>query len=186
MAVVGGAAQRLGRGGRRRRITMPQAMAAGLLPKLFGQTATSRVIVFGILLILVLQRARDGLWPMAGAAGAGAGREPRTVDRAASPAAARPAGPATVLLEVKDARKQFGGLVANNNMNLFREGRRDPGLIGPNGAGKSTMFNCISGVDPPPPARSASWASASSSSARARSPGGHGPHLPARAPAAAP
>jgi hypothetical protein len=38
-------------------------MAAGLLPKVFGQSGNFEVIFFGILLILVLQRARDGLWP---------------------------------------------------------------------------------------------------------------------------
>jgi branched-chain amino acid transport system permease protein len=54
----------------------------------------------------------------------------------------------TVLLEVKDARKQFGGLVANDNMSLTVKAGEVMALIGPNGAGKSTMFNCISGVDP--------------------------------------
>ncbi len=55
----------------------------------------------------------------------------------------------TVLLEVKDAVKKFGGLVANDHMNLGVAAGEMLALIGPNGAGKSTMFNCISGVDPP-------------------------------------
>jgi ABC-type branched-subunit amino acid transport system ATPase component len=54
----------------------------------------------------------------------------------------------TLLLEVKNARKQFGGLVANNDMSLTVKAGEVMALIGPNGAGKSTMFNCISGVDP--------------------------------------
>jgi branched-chain amino acid transport system permease protein len=54
----------------------------------------------------------------------------------------------SVLLEVKGVRKQFGGLVANNDMNLTVKAGEVMALIGPNGAGKSTLFNCISGVDP--------------------------------------
>jgi branched-chain amino acid transport system permease protein len=52
-----------------------------------------------------------------------------------------------VLLEARNLVKRFGGLVANNNMNLTVKAGEIMALIGPNGAGKSTMFNCISGVD---------------------------------------
>jgi branched-chain amino acid transport system permease protein len=45
--------------------------------------------------------------------------------------------------------KRFGGLVANNKMNLKIHAGEILALIGPNGAGKSTMFNQISGVDVP-------------------------------------
>ncbi len=44
--------------------------------------------------------------------------------------------------------KRFGGLVANNNMDLTVQAGEVMALIGPNGAGKSTMFNCISAVNP--------------------------------------
>jgi ABC-type branched-subunit amino acid transport system ATPase component len=54
-----------------------------------------------------------------------------------------------VLLEVVDAVKRFGGLVANDRMNLSVKAGEIMALIGPNGAGKSTMFNLISGVEPP-------------------------------------
>jgi len=52
------------------------------------------------------------------------------------------------VLDVRDARKEFGGLVANDNMNLSVRAGEILALIGPNGAGKSTMFNLISGVLP--------------------------------------
>ena len=55
----------------------------------------------------------------------------------------RRAGP---LLEVRAARKAFGGLVAVNDLTFAIDSGEILGLIGPNGAGKSTMFNLISGA----------------------------------------
>ena len=49
-------------------------------------------------------------------------------------------------LTVKSLRKEFGGLVAVDDVSFeVREGEF-VGLIGPNGCGKSTTFNCISGL----------------------------------------
>ena len=49
------------------------------------------------------------------------------------------------LLEVMGVTKQFGGLVALNNVTFSVEPGEIRGLIGPNGAGKSTMFKNIAG-----------------------------------------
>jgi branched-chain amino acid transport system ATP-binding protein len=52
----------------------------------------------------------------------------------------------TIVLELNDVTKKFGGLVAVNNVNLrVREGEI-LGLVGPNGAGKTTLLNLISGI----------------------------------------
>jgi len=54
----------------------------------------------------------------------------------------------TALLEVRGVSKRFGGVVANNNVNLAVEEGRIVGLIGPNGSGKTTLFNSIVGTHP--------------------------------------
>jgi branched-chain amino acid transport system ATP-binding protein len=53
------------------------------------------------------------------------------------------------LLEVKQVSKQFGGLVANQDVSFSVDTGQVVGLIGPNGAGKTTMFNCVAGYFAP-------------------------------------
>ena len=53
------------------------------------------------------------------------------------------------LLEVNKLTKNFGGLQANDNVDLIVSKGEIIGLIGPNGAGKTTLFNCIAGFYPP-------------------------------------
>ena len=53
------------------------------------------------------------------------------------------------LLEVQGLSKHFGGLVANDRIDLRVDKGEIVGLIGPNGAGKTTLFNCIAGFYPP-------------------------------------
>lgn len=47
-----------------------------------------------------------------------------------------------------DVTRRFGGLVANDSVNLEVQRGEILGLIGPNGAGKSTLFNLIAGSFP--------------------------------------
>ena len=51
-----------------------------------------------------------------------------------------------MLLQIDKARKQFGGVIAVNNVSFDVQAREIVALIGPNGAGKSTTFNLITGV----------------------------------------
>ena len=55
----------------------------------------------------------------------------------------------TPFLDVKNIVKKFGGLVANNNVNLQIGKGEIRGLIGPNGSGKTTLINVITGIYEP-------------------------------------
>jgi branched-chain amino acid transport system permease protein len=121
-----------------------------VLPVLFKINAQLETIVFGALLVVLLQVAPGGLWPRLVAL---LPRRPGQVRAIALDAAPLPAREKSVdssgqLLEVRQARKQFGGVVAVNNVSFNVGAREIVALIGPNGAGKSTMFNLITGVLP--------------------------------------
>ena len=146
MAVVGGAAHvwgaLLGAGV----ITILKQWLQDWLPKLLGASGNFEMIVFGVMMIFVLQRARDGLWPILTRL-IPQRRKQREVPQAeALPKKSVPQA-GQVLLEARNVVKRFGGLVANDNMSLTVKAGEIMALIGPNGAGKSTMFNCVSGVD---------------------------------------
>ncbi|MCL5045581.1 MAG: ABC transporter ATP-binding protein, partial [Actinobacteria bacterium] len=53
------------------------------------------------------------------------------------------------LLEVQRLSKRFGGLLANDSVDLTIDEGEIVGLIGPNGAGKTTVFNLVTGVYQP-------------------------------------
>ena len=116
-----------------------------LLPKLIGTSGNFELIVFGLVLIAVLKYAPDGLWTFVGK-WLPAPQRQRDWDGAAKlPARDKPAT-GELLLEVDTVRKEFGGLVAVNDVSFSLHAGDIVGLIGPNGAGKSTTFNLITGV----------------------------------------
>jgi branched-chain amino acid transport system permease protein len=162
MAVVGGVGYVWGALAGAALMTLLADWLQELLPRLLGQQGNFEVIVSGALLILLLQRAPGGLWPMVlrAAAAMRARKEPSQAPQLPAPAGLRNialaqalprrAQPArgTRVLDVRAARKQFGGLVAVNDISFSVDAGEILGLIGPNGAGKSTMFNLVSGVLP--------------------------------------
>ncbi len=147
MAVIGGVAHVWGAILGAGLITILKQWLQDWLPRVFGQSGNFEVIVFGLLMIFVLHRAREGLWPIVLRFFPAQNVRPRVADAEPLPRRSLPER-GSVVLEVRDATKRFGGLVANNAMNLSVRAGEVMALIGPNGAGKSTMFNGISGVDP--------------------------------------
>ncbi|WP_186093079.1 ABC transporter permease subunit [Burkholderia gladioli] len=145
MAVVGGVAHVWGAVLGAAILTVLQDWLQSLLPRLLGQDGNFEIIVFGVVMVVLLQTARDGVWPFL------AKRFPRGPRLAVPdhadplPRRERPAA-GEALLVVEQVRKTFGGLVAVNDVSFEVKAGQIVGLIGPNGAGKSTTFNLVTGV----------------------------------------
>ena len=155
MAVVGGAGHLWGAVLGAALITLLKEQLQDVLPKLLGTSGNFEIVVFGLLMLLVLQRFADGLWPRLAGWTQRWVRPVRTTTAGAAhssavPLPARPLPPAgQVVLQASHVSKRFGGLVANNDIDMNVKAGEVHALIGPNGAGKSTFFNMISGVDDP-------------------------------------
>lgn len=131
MAVVGGVAHVWGTVVGAGLITILKQWLQDWLPSLLGKSGNFEIIVFGLLMIFVLHRARDGVWPIIQRFYPPSVVRARAVEALALPRRPLPAA-GSILLEVKDASKRFGGLVANDRMSFRVRAGEVLALIGPN------------------------------------------------------
>ncbi len=147
MVVVGGAGYVWGAIIGATVLTLLKEWLQDLLPKLVGQAGEFETIVLGVLLVLLLQRARTGIMPFIARFLPVDIRPRAPVEAPDLPLRDRPRQ-GDLLLEVRAARKTFGGLVAVKDVSFEIRAGEILGLIGPNGAGKSTTFNLVTAVLP--------------------------------------
>ncbi len=120
-----------------------------ILPLLLGSQGNFEIIVLGVVLVLIIKYAPKGIWPYGVAVCSRwfpLGQRRRDWEGAEPLIRRTKPEVGELLLDVVKLRKQFGGLLAVNDISFQIHTGEIVGLIGPNGAGKSTTFNLISGV----------------------------------------
>lgn len=120
------------------------ALIVGLLPELLSGMEEYRLLIFGVLLLVVLWAAPDGvaglvrrvrerLWPA------------RPAAEVVTPAALNLPARARQPIEAQGITMQFGGVRAVGDLHFTAATGAVTSLIGPNGAGKSTALNVLGG-----------------------------------------
>jgi branched-chain amino acid transport system permease protein len=146
IAVVGGAGYVWGAVLGAAIVVVLKEILQSYLPLVFGGQGQLEIIVFGIMLVVLLQLAPTGVWPwLMSLLPFEFGRK-RPDTKVAPLAHIRPNPDSGTLLQIDNAQKRFGGVIAVNNVSFDVQAREIVALIGPNGAGKSTTFNLITGV----------------------------------------
>jgi ABC-type branched-subunit amino acid transport system ATPase component/ABC-type branched-subunit amino acid transport system permease subunit len=120
---------------------------------LVANTEDWRTAIFALMLFSVVVGLPEGLMGFAGKALSKLFQIPPQPLPEATPLdqvlPARREGSGTVLLELREIKRYFGGVKAVDGLNMKVMAGHVHGLIGPNGSGKSTAVNVISGLYAP-------------------------------------
>jgi len=145
MAVIGGASELWGAVIGAALLTLLTEWLKDLLPRLINLSGNFEIVVFGLLVIVMLHRTRDGLVPYFARLIPADTQRLRPVQAPPLPQRAQPQA-GELILQLKRVSKSFGALAAVKDLSFDMRAGEILGLIGPNGAGKSTVFNLMTGV----------------------------------------
>jgi ABC-type branched-subunit amino acid transport system ATPase component/ABC-type branched-subunit amino acid transport system permease subunit len=147
MAVIGGSTEVWGAVTGAALLTFLREWIRDLLPKVMEQSGSFEIVVFGLIVVVMLHRTRDGLASYVARLIPHDTKRILPVTAEPLPTRGQPRF-GEPLLELRGVSKWFGALAAAKELSFEMRAGEILGLIGPNGAGKSTVFNLMTGVLP--------------------------------------
>ena len=147
MAVIGGSTEVWGAVTGAALLTFLREWIRNLLPKVMEQSGNFEIVVFGLIVVAMLHRTRDGLASYVARLIPHDTKRMLPVTAEPLPTRGQPRY-GEPLLELRGVSKWFGALAAVKELSFEMRAGEILGLIGPNGAGKSTVFNLMTGVLP--------------------------------------
>ena len=147
MAVIGGSTEVWGAVTGAALLTFLREWIRDLLPKVMEQSGNFEIVVFGLIVVVMLHRTRDGLASYVARLIPHDPKRMLPVTAEPLPTRGQPRY-GEPLLELRGVSKWFGALAAVKELSFEMRAGEILGLIGPNGAGKSTVFNLMTGVLP--------------------------------------
>lgn len=144
MNIIGGISHILGAIAGSFFVVFTKSLVQTTIPSLLNISGNYEIVAFGIIVLLLLHFAPNGLMAIVP-------RSFRLYSRFAGAASEALATtekpfPGKEILRVENVGKSFGGVRALSNVSFSIDAAEIVALVGPNGAGKSTLFDLLSGL----------------------------------------